>query len=49
MGEWKSKLAKCEAMLMSCAGVQTVAGRVQVRWESESAILARVKDSIGPI
>jgi hypothetical protein len=24
-------------MLLSCAGVQTMAGRVQVRWESESA------------
>ena len=37
MGESKLKLAKREEMLMSCAGVQTVAGRVQVRWESESA------------
>ena len=37
MGESKLKLAKREEMLLSCAGVQTVAGRVQVRWESESA------------
>jgi hypothetical protein len=37
MGESKLKLAKREEKLLSCAGVQTVAGRVQVRWESESA------------
>ena len=37
MGESKLKLAKREEMLLSCAGVQTVAGRVQVRWETESA------------
>ena len=37
MGEWKLKRAKREEMLMSCAGVQTVAGRVQVRWETGSA------------
>lgn len=37
MGEWKLKLAAREEMLLSCAGVETVAGRVQVRWESESA------------
>ena len=37
MGESKRKREKREAMLLSCAGVQTVAGRVQVRWESESA------------
>ena len=37
MGESKLKLAKCEEMLLSCAGVQTMSGRVQVRWESESA------------
>jgi hypothetical protein len=37
MGESKLKLAKREEMLMSCAGVQTVAGRVQVRWDSASA------------
>jgi hypothetical protein len=37
MGEAKQKRAKAEEMLMTCAGVQTVGGRVQVRWESESA------------
>ena len=37
MGESKLKLAKREEMLPSCAGVQTAGGRVQVRWESESA------------
>jgi hypothetical protein len=37
MGESKLKLAKREEMLLSCAGVQTMAGRVQVRWESDSA------------
>lgn len=39
MGESKLKLSKHEDMLMSCAGagVQTVAGRVQVRWETGSA------------
>jgi len=37
MGEANLKLAKREEMLLSCAGVQTVGGRVQVRWESESA------------
>jgi hypothetical protein len=37
MGESKLKLAKREEMLMSCAGVQTMAGRVQVRWETDSA------------
>ena len=37
MGESKLKLAKREEMLLSCAGVQTMAGRVKVRWESESA------------
>lgn len=37
MGESKRKLAKHQDMLLSCAGVQTMAGRVQVRWESESA------------
>ena len=37
MGESKLKLAKPQEMLMSCAGVQTAGGRVQVRWESESA------------
>lgn len=37
MGESKLKLVKGAERLMSCAGVQTVAGRVQVRWETESA------------
>jgi len=37
MGESELKLARREEMLLSCAGVQTMAGRVQVRWESESA------------
>lgn len=37
MGESKLKLAKREEMLLSCVGVQTMAGRVQVRWETESA------------
>ena len=37
MGESKLKLVRREEMLLSCAGVQTAGGRVQVRWESESA------------
>ena len=37
MGESRLKLAKREEMLLSCAGVETMAGRVQVRWETESA------------
>ena len=37
MGESKLKRVKREEMLLSCAGVQTAGGRVQVRWESESA------------
>ena len=37
MGESKLKRAKHEEMLMSCAGVETAGGRVQVRWESDSA------------
>ena len=37
MRESKLKLAKREEALLSCAGVQTVGGRVQVRWESQSA------------
>ena len=36
-GESKLKVAKREEMLMLWAGVQTMAGRVQVRWEAESA------------
>jgi hypothetical protein len=37
MGESRLKLVKRDEMLLSCAGVQTMAGRVQVRWESDSA------------
>ena len=37
MGESKLKQAKQEETLMNCTGVQTVAGRVQVRWENKSA------------
>lgn len=37
MGESKLKQAKREEMLLSCSGVQTMGGRVQVRWETESA------------
>ena len=37
MGESKLKRAKLQEMLISSAGVQTAGGRVQVRWETESA------------
>ena len=37
MGEAKLKALRNEETLLSCTGVQTMAGRVQVRWESESA------------
>ncbi len=37
MGESKLKRSKHKEMLLSCAGVQTMAGRVQVRWETESS------------
>jgi hypothetical protein len=37
MGESKLKRLAREERLMACAGVQTMAGRVQVRWETESA------------
>jgi hypothetical protein len=37
MGEAKQKLAKREAKMLLCGGIQTVGGRVQVCWESESA------------
>ena len=37
MDESELKLAKRDEVLLSCAGVQTVAGRIRVRWESESA------------
>ncbi len=37
MGESKLKRVKSQEMVGACAGVQTAGGRVQVRWESESA------------
>ena len=37
MGESKLKRVKREETLMTCAGVQTLAGRIQVRWENASA------------
>ncbi|MDD2774987.1 MAG: hypothetical protein PHU06_03430 [Gallionella sp.] len=37
MGEAKRKRSQQAEVLNSCAGVQTLAGRVQVRWESKSA------------
>lgn len=37
MGESKLKQLKRKEMLLSCTGVQTIAGRVQVRWETESS------------
>jgi hypothetical protein len=37
MGESQRKVAKREEMFVPCAGVQTMAGRVQVRWASDSA------------
>ena len=37
MGESKLKLSKHKEMLLLCAGVPTMAGRVQVRWDTESA------------
>ena len=37
MGESKLKQKLQDETLMTCTGVQTVAGRVQVRWESKSA------------
>jgi len=37
MGEARRKLAKRDNALLACAGVQTVAGKVQVRWETASA------------
>ncbi|MBI4742342.1 MAG: transposase, partial [Betaproteobacteria bacterium] len=36
MGEPKLELAKRKEMLLSCAGVRAAAGRVQVRWDTES-------------
>ena len=37
MGESKRGRLQEEEMLMSCAGVRTASGRVQVRWEADSA------------
>jgi hypothetical protein len=37
MGESKLKQTKQDETLMTCTGVQTVAGRVQIRWERKSA------------
>jgi hypothetical protein len=37
MGESKLKQLKHEETLTTCAGIQTAAGRVQIRWESTSA------------
>ncbi len=37
MGESKLKQTSQDETLMTCAGVQTVAGRVQIRWEPKSA------------
>ena len=37
MGESKLKRQKSGERLISCAGVQTAGGRVQVRWEADSA------------
>lgn len=37
MGESKLKQEKHDDTLLKCTGVQTVAGRVQVRWEDKSA------------
>jgi hypothetical protein len=37
MGESRRKRVGAQELVASCAGVQTVGGRVQVRWESESA------------
>jgi hypothetical protein len=37
MGESKNKRLREQKLLASCAGVQTVGGRVQVRWETSGA------------
>ena len=37
MGESKLTRIRSEEALLSCAGVQTPAGKIQVRWESSSA------------
>ena len=38
MGESKLKRSRAEEMLLSCAGVQTAGGRVQVRWDADGAV-----------
>jgi hypothetical protein len=37
VGESKLKRLQSKEMLLSCAGVQKVGGRVRVRWEADSA------------
>ena len=37
MGESKRKRARAEETLLSCSGVQTPSGKIQVRWEASSA------------
>ena len=37
MGEARKAVAKQQKALISCAGLQTAQGRVQVRWETDSA------------
>ena len=37
MGEAKIKLTQQEKKFLSCAGVQTMAGKIHVRWDTESA------------
>ncbi len=37
MGESKRKRIRAEETMLSCAGVQTPGGKVQVRWEASSA------------
>jgi len=37
MGERRTKLLRREQALLSCTGIQSVGGRVRVRWEQESA------------
>ena len=37
MGESKLKRLHAKEMPMSCAGVQTAGGRVQVRWDADGA------------
>jgi Transposase DDE domain len=37
MGESKRKRARADESVLSCAGVQTPSGKIQVRWESSSA------------